>query len=67
MGHIIGYTTPVQNQKLNERFSIHGLTERMRHMKIKADFGKHGFYLMVSIFREEAFKNKIEMGFKFLN
>jgi len=68
MGPIFGYTTQVQNQK-NSRFPIHrlNLIDRMRYMKINADYSKYGFYLMVSIFRKEAFKNKLQIGFKFLN
>ena len=38
----------------------------MRYMKINIDYGKHAFYLMVSNFREEAFKDKMQICFKFL-
>lgn len=68
MWQILGYTTQVQNQK-NSTFSIQrlNLIDKMRYMKINADCSKHGFYLMVSIFRKETCKNKMQIGFKFLN
>lgn len=39
----------------------------MRYEKKNADCDKHDFYLIVSIFREEAFQDKMQIGFKFFN
>lgn len=35
----------------------------LKKEKIHTDCDTHGFHLMVSIFRDEAFKNKMQMGF----
>lgn len=63
------YQVTQHNFKIQNQvdFPIHGLnlTDRMRYVKINEDCGKHGFYLAVSIFRKEGFKNKMQMGFKF--
>lgn len=56
------------SSKKNSRFFIHrlNLIDRMRYMKTNADYSKHGCYLMVSIFRKEVFRNKMQIGFKVL-